>query len=92
MPQLSESELLNLSSSLVDWTVVNNKLTKTFVFKNFNEAFSFMTQVAMYAEKHDHHPEWSNIYRTVNVQLITHDANGITEKDTQLAQFMDSIS
>lgn len=65
---------------------------KTFVFKNFNEAFGFMTQVAMQAEKLDHHPEWSNVYNRVSVTLTTHDAKGVTERDVALALFMDQLA
>jgi 4a-hydroxytetrahydrobiopterin dehydratase len=67
-------------------------IQKTFTFKNFNQAFSFMTRVAMEAEKANHHPEWFNVYNRVDVTLSTHDAGGITEKDIKLAQFMEMIA
>ena len=67
-------------------------IQKTFAFKNFVEAFGFMTQAALIAERMDHHPEWSNVYRTVNVLLTTHDAGGLTEKDVNLARAMDEVS
>ena len=67
-------------------------ISKSFSFKNFNEAFAFMTRVAMQAEKINHHPEWSNVYKTVNVTLTTHDAGGLSELDIKLAKFMDQIS
>lgn len=67
-------------------------IQKTFTFKSFNQAFSFMTRVAMEAEKANHHPEWFNVYNRVEVTLSTHDTGGITEKDIKLAQFMDTIS
>ena len=67
-------------------------IQKTFTFKNFNQAFSFMTRVAMEAEKANHHPEWFNVYNRVDVTLRTHDAGGITEKDIKLAQFMEMIA
>ena len=65
---------------------------RTFVFADFNHAFAFMARVAMLAEKMDHHPEWSNVYRTVNVLLTTHDAGGLTEKDVNLARAMDEAA
>ena len=67
-------------------------ITRTFTFKNFNEAFGFMSRVALVAEKMDHHPEWSNVYKTVDVTLSTHDAGGLTELDVKLAEAMDKIA
>jgi 4a-hydroxytetrahydrobiopterin dehydratase len=67
-------------------------ISKTFTFKNFNEAFGFMARAALVAEKMDHHPEWSNVYKTVNVTLSTHDAGGLTELDVKLAEAMDKIA
>lgn len=67
-------------------------ITKTFKFKNFNEAFGFMTRIALLAEKLNHHPEWSNIYSRVTVTLTTHDAGGLTELDVSLATQMEAIA
>lgn len=67
-------------------------ITKTYNFRNFIEAFGFMTRAALWAEKWDHHPEWSNIYKTVTVTLITHDTNGLTDRDIKLATKMDSLA
>jgi 4a-hydroxytetrahydrobiopterin dehydratase len=67
-------------------------ITKTFVFADFNAAFGFMTRAALVAEKMDHHPEWFNVYKTVEVTLATHDAGGVTELDVKLAQAMDRIA
>lgn len=67
-------------------------ICKTFTFSNFNQAFGFMTRVAMQAEKLDHHPEWFNVYKTVEVTLATHDASGVTELDIKLARFMDKAA
>lgn len=65
---------------------------KTFTFKDFNEAFGFMTRVALVAEKSDHHPEWRNVYKTVEVVLSTHDAGGVTSLDIELAKAMNAIA
>ena len=65
-------------------------ITRKFVFKDFNEAFGFMARAALVAEKLDHHPEWFNVYKTVEVTLSTHDAGGVTELDIKLAQAMDA--
>ena len=67
-------------------------IAKTFVFADFNAAFGFMTRVAMLAEKLGHHPEWSNVYKTVEVTLSTHDAGGVTELDIKLAAAMDKFA
>ncbi len=74
------------------WTNDNNVLYKKFQFKNFSEAFAFMTRVALEAEKMDHHPKWSNVYNTVEIWLSTHDAgNIITDKDKNLAAKIDGL-
>jgi 4a-hydroxytetrahydrobiopterin dehydratase len=67
-------------------------ISKTYQFKNFVEAFGFMTRVAIHAEKLNHHPEWSNVYKTVDVTLTTHDTSGLTELDVKLAQIMDKLA
>lgn len=67
-------------------------ITKTYKFADFNDAFGFMTRVALQAEKMDHHPEWFNVYNKVEIVLTTHDANGVTEKDVTLATFMDEAA
>jgi 4a-hydroxytetrahydrobiopterin dehydratase len=74
------------------WTEENNSLQQTFTFKNFSEAFAFMTRVALLAEQHDHHPEWSNIYNKVTIILRTHEAgNTVTDKDKKLAEAIDAL-
>lgn len=74
------------------WTEEKNALVRSFRFRNFSEAFAFMTRVAMLAEKMDHHPEWTNVYNRVDIRLSTHDAgNTITEKDRLLAAAIDRI-
>ena len=67
-------------------------IARKFTFRDFNEAFGFMTRVALVAEKMDHHPEWFNVYKTVEVTLSTHDAGGVTELDIRLAEAMDRIA
>jgi len=81
-------------ATLSGWSEVQGRdaITKQFVFNDFNEAFGFMTRVALVAEKLDHHPEWFNVYKTVLVTLATHDANGVTERDVVLAQAMDQLA
>lgn len=74
------------------WKEENNKLYRKFQFKNFSEAFAFMTRVALEAEKMDHHPEWKNVYNTVEIWLSTHDAGDIvTDKDKKLSKKIDAI-
>jgi 4a-hydroxytetrahydrobiopterin dehydratase len=67
-------------------------IAKRFIFKDFNAAFGFMTRAALIAEKMDHHPEWFNVYKTVDVTLSTHDAGGLTELDVKLAEAMDRLA
>jgi 4a-hydroxytetrahydrobiopterin dehydratase len=67
-------------------------ITRTFIFKDFNEAFGFMSRAALVAEKRDHHPEWRNVYKTVEVVLATHDAGGVTALDIDLAKSMNAIA
>ncbi|HHP7242185.1 MAG TPA: 4a-hydroxytetrahydrobiopterin dehydratase [Cyclobacteriaceae bacterium] len=74
------------------WKEENNKLTRKFEFKDFSEAFGFMTRVAIAAEKMDHHPSWHNVYNQVTIELSTHDAGDVvTEKDHKLAKAIDSL-
>jgi 4a-hydroxytetrahydrobiopterin dehydratase len=74
------------------WTEENNKLKRTFKFKDFQEAFAFMTRVAFLAEAQGHHPNWSNVYNTVTIELTTHDkGNVVTQKDKDLASAIDKI-
>jgi len=79
---------------LSGWSEVNGRdaITKRFVFKDFNEAFGFMTRAALVAEKFDHHPEWFNVYKNVEVTLSTHDAGGVTELDLKLAEAMNKLA
>ncbi len=79
---------------LKGWSDVDGRdaIHKKFVFADFNAAFGFMTRAALVAEKLDHHPEWSNVYKTVEVTLSTHDAGGLTELDVKLAEAMDKFA
>ena len=92
MDKLGPDALTAALGKLAGWQRVNGRdaITRTFVFADFNAAFGFMTRVALVAEKMDHHPEWSNVYGTVEVLLATHDADGVTAKDVELASFMDA--
>jgi 4a-hydroxytetrahydrobiopterin dehydratase len=79
---------------LPGWSEVSGReaIARTFTFKDFNEAFGFMARVALVAERRDHHPEWRNVYRTVEVVLATHDAGGVTMLDIELATAMNAIA
>lgn len=79
-------------AGLDGWSVVDGKLHKEYQFADFVEAFAFMTAAALRAEKRDHHPEWFNVYRTVRVDLSTHDAGGITMWDVELAKDFDAVA
>jgi 4a-hydroxytetrahydrobiopterin dehydratase len=79
---------------LPGWSEVPGReaIQRTFTFKDFNEAFGFMSRAALVAEKNDHHPEWRNVYKTVEVVLATHDADGVTVRDIELAKAMNAIA
>ncbi|MEQ9490116.1 MAG: 4a-hydroxytetrahydrobiopterin dehydratase [Alphaproteobacteria bacterium] len=81
-------------SELSGWRMVEGRdaISKSFKFKTFSQAFGFMTRCALKAEKMDHHPEWFNVYNTVDVTLATHDVDGLSELDITLAKFMDKIA
>lgn len=87
---LSDDALASALTGLDGWTVLDGKLHKTFTFEDFVAAFGFMARVALHAERAGHHPEWSNVYRTVSIDLTTHDAGGITERDVALADAIDA--
>lgn len=88
---LSNAEIEERIGKLSGWSFEGEKIKKDFEFKNFVEAFGFMTQVALEAEKMDHHPEWFNVYNRVKVELATHDPKGISELDFELASKMNEI-
>jgi 4a-hydroxytetrahydrobiopterin dehydratase len=89
---LSTSEIADRLTDLEGWTVENEKLHRSYAFADFTEAFAFMTRSALHAEKMDHHPEWSNVYNRVEVDLTTHDAGGLTELDFMLAELMNQAA
>ncbi|XP_035234012.1 pterin-4-alpha-carbinolamine dehydratase-like [Stegodyphus dumicola] len=94
--KLSDEERKTKLQPLIDggWSLVGGRdaIYKEFMFKNFNQAFGFMTRVAMQAEKMDHHPEWFNVYNKVQITLSSHDVNGLSERDTQLATFIEKAA
>ena len=91
--KLSAQEIAARTQDLPLWKLnAQNRLESEFKFKTFPEAFSFMTRVAFEAERMDHHPDWSNSYNRVKIELTTHDAGGVTEKDVELARRISAIS
>lgn len=90
---LAADHLVAQLEGLDGWSKVDDRaaITKTFTFADFNEAWGFMSRVALKAEQMNHHPEWSNVYKTVEVTLSTHDAGGVTQLDVDLARFMDGV-
>jgi 4a-hydroxytetrahydrobiopterin dehydratase len=86
---LSPDELARRLADLPDWAVVDGKLHREIALEDFAAAFALMTEVAIWAEKLNHHPEWSNVYNRVTIDLVTHDAGGLTDLDLQLATRVD---
>ncbi|MDR3783067.1 MAG: 4a-hydroxytetrahydrobiopterin dehydratase [Candidatus Nitrosotalea sp.] len=91
MMRLSDEQIKTELSGLSGWSVVNGKLHKDFVFDDFIETFGFMTRAAIHIEKMNHHPEWFNVYNKLSVDLVTHDAGGITQNDIVLARTLNSL-
>lgn len=91
--RLTDNERVNALSALPEWAhePERDAITRTFSFTDFIEAFGFMTRVAILAEKADHHPEWSNVYNRVEILLTTHDANGLSTRDIDLANAIEAI-
>ena len=89
--RLSDEQIKTELKELSGWSVVNGKLHKDFVFDDFVEAFGFMTRAAIHIEKMNHHPEWFNVYNKISVDLVTHDAGGITQNDIILARTLNSL-
>ncbi|MBS0616760.1 MAG: 4a-hydroxytetrahydrobiopterin dehydratase [Spirochaetes bacterium] len=91
MQLLSNGEIVQALQHLPDWHVREGTLTKDFTFKNFGDAFGFMTRVAFIAEKMNHHPDWSNTYNRVSISLITHDKGGLTKLDREFALAVEKL-
>lgn len=91
--QLSPAEREDALEGLPEWDHddARDAITRNFTFDDFSQAFAFMTQVALLAEKADHHPEWSNVYNRVEILLTTHDAGGLSERDIEMAQAIDAL-
>ena len=90
--RLSQTEIDEQLKSIPGWSVINEKLHKEFEFDSFNQAFGFMTRAAMEIEKMNHHPEWFNVYNKITIDLMTHDAGGITRNDVILAKILNSLA
>ncbi len=91
LEKLSPDTIENELKSLDGWSVANGKLHKDFQFDDFNQAFGFMARASMHIEKMNHHPEWFNVYNKLSVDLMTHDAGGITQNDVNLAKILNSL-
>jgi 4a-hydroxytetrahydrobiopterin dehydratase len=91
--RLTDTERANLGTTIPVWAAALDRdaIRRDFKFKNFSEAWGFMTRVALEAEKLDHHPDWSNVWNTVRIELTTHDAGGLSGNDVRLAQAIDKI-
>ena len=91
---LAKSALVTHMADLPDWTLADDarSISRTFTFDTFNQAWGFMSRVALLAEKMNHHPDWANVYSRVDVTLNTHDAGGVTDLDLRLAKAMDAIA
>ncbi|CAE21458.1 4a-hydroxytetrahydrobiopterin dehydratase (PCD) [Prochlorococcus marinus str. MIT 9313] len=83
---LTAEQLSSVAEKLPGWTLADQRLQRQWRFRNFVEAFGFMTRVALLAEAMNHHPEWSNVYATVTIELTTHDVNGLSDRDLKLAE------
>jgi 4a-hydroxytetrahydrobiopterin dehydratase len=90
--KLGDNEIKSELSKVKGWKVVEGKIQRNFEFQNFEEAFAFMTRVALEAEKLDHHPEWFNVYNKVKIDLVTHDVGGLSNYDFRLAKIINKIS
>ena len=92
MAKLSRTEIASALRKIGGWTVANDKLHRDYQFADFVHAFGFMATAALLIEKMEHHPEWSNVYNRLSVDLTTHDAGGITKKDIDLARVLETLA
>ena len=92
LEKLADEQIRKELSNISGWNVMNGKLHKDFVFKDFIDAFGFMSRAAIHIEKMNHHPEWFNVYNKIKVDLVTHDAGGITQNDINLAKILNSLA
>ncbi len=93
MDKLTVAERATLATTLPDWSLMQGRdaIARTLQFRDFSAAWGFMSRVALLAEKHDHHPEWSNVWNRVDIVLSTHDAGGLSGKDVALARSIDAL-
>ena len=92
MKLISEADITAWLAGQANWQLDRGKLVNSLQFRDFNEAWGFMNRVALLAEQQQHHPEWSNVYNRVDIELVTHDAGGITERDLQLAESISELT
>ena len=90
---ITPAQRSQLAQELPDWRMVEGRdaIHRQFVFKDFSEAFAFMTRIALHAEKNNHHPEWSNVWNRVDITLSTHDVGGLSERDLELARYINIV-
>lgn len=91
MKKYTDTEINEFLTSLEGWEYIDGAIETTFEFKDFKETFSIMTHIAFECEKLNHHPDWTNVYNTLNIRLSTHDAGGVTDKDFKLAHTIEGI-
>ncbi len=92
--RLDDTERAQLASDIPEWALLPDRdaIRRSFKFRDFSQAWGFMSRVALLAEKQDHHPEWENVYNTVHITLTTHDADGLSERDVKLARAVDKLA
>ena len=92
VPKLGEAEIREALRELPDWRMEGGKLHRVYRFRDFVEAWGFMSAAALLIQQMDHHPEWSNVYHTVTVDLVTHDAGGVSARDLELARKLEALA